>query len=288
LTVFEEAGCVTVEVTDSGSGISKENQMKLFANVIQFNARAQQGGGGSGLGLWISAKIMAIHGGEIGVRSEGKGSTFFIKIPVSNVPRMTPEQFSGLRTSIRVHPEASFEAKVQRRLALRNSGSHSLNNRLRILIVDDSALNRRIIKRLIAADGYTGDEADDGAVAIEMTDVATSEVTYDLILMDNLMPNVSGPAASQELRTRGFEGVIVGITGNAAAAEIEDFIQHGADAVLPKPVNVEHLRRLIALINEDFEKKHAQAELTDDRLHFGEEEQRPSEKARSTAQLVKK
>ena len=73
-----------VEVEDTGAGICPANIDKLFHNVMQFNANTLQGGGGTGLGLWISKKIIDLHGGTIGVRSagEGLGSTFYFTLPI--------------------------------------------------------------------------------------------------------------------------------------------------------------------------------------------------------------
>jgi signal transduction histidine kinase len=72
----EEAGSemLQVEVVDSGHGISLENQRKVFNEIVQFHANTQQGGGGSGLGLWISKKIVDLHGGRVGLFSEGEGT----------------------------------------------------------------------------------------------------------------------------------------------------------------------------------------------------------------------
>lgn len=80
----QRAEIVRISVTDSGAGISKRNQKKLFSEIVQFNAAKLQNGQGSGLGLWISNSIVKHHGGNIGVFSagEGKGSTFYIDIPV--------------------------------------------------------------------------------------------------------------------------------------------------------------------------------------------------------------
>ena len=73
-----------LEVTDSGPGISEENQKKLFNQIVQFNPGELQGGGGSGLGLWIAKRIMDMHEGVIGIESKGEGfgCTFFIEIPL--------------------------------------------------------------------------------------------------------------------------------------------------------------------------------------------------------------
>ena len=75
---------LVVHVIDSGFGISFENQKRLFCEVIQFHAKAHQAGGGSGLGMWISKKIVDMHGGSISVFSEGegRGATFSFTLPM--------------------------------------------------------------------------------------------------------------------------------------------------------------------------------------------------------------
>jgi CheY-like chemotaxis protein len=89
VTVAEErspSSFLRVQVIDCGPGISPENQRKLFNEIIQFDPNTLQGGGGSGLGLYISKGIVDLHGGSIGVFSEGEGSggsCFFIDFPIS-------------------------------------------------------------------------------------------------------------------------------------------------------------------------------------------------------------
>jgi signal transduction histidine kinase len=74
-SLFLRINCV-----DTGSGIASENQHRIFNEIVQFDANAQQGGGGSGLGLWITKQIVELYGGRVGLYSEGKnrGSTFWI------------------------------------------------------------------------------------------------------------------------------------------------------------------------------------------------------------------
>ena len=79
----EKGERIRLEVMDSGPGISEANQKKLFNEIVQFNPGELQGGGGSGLGLWISKRIVDMHDGTIGIDSagEGFGSTFFVELP---------------------------------------------------------------------------------------------------------------------------------------------------------------------------------------------------------------
>mmetsp|Transcript_16569 Transcript_16569/g.24082 ORF Transcript_16569/g.24082 Transcript_16569/m.24082 type:complete len:910 (+) Transcript_16569:10-2739(+) len=80
----EAVGLLRVEVTDTGAGIAPTDQQKVFGEFTQFNRNQLQGGGGSGLGLWISRRIVHLHQGSMGFTSEGrgKGSTFFFEVPL--------------------------------------------------------------------------------------------------------------------------------------------------------------------------------------------------------------
>ena len=84
--------------------------------------------------------------------------------------------------------------------------------------------------------GHTCTEAEDGSDAVEL--ISTGVENIDLILMDNVMPNMSGPLATKVIRSLGFKGLIFGVTGNALPEDITEFIAHGADAVLSKPLDV--------------------------------------------------
>jgi len=78
------AGYFRVEVTDSGAGIDTKDKNEIFGEFIQFNRNEQQQEGGSGLGLWISRRIIDMHLGSIGFTSQGKGmgATFFVELPI--------------------------------------------------------------------------------------------------------------------------------------------------------------------------------------------------------------
>jgi CheY-like chemotaxis protein len=93
----------------------------------------------------------------------------------------------------------------------------------------------------IHAIGKTMDEASDGLQAIQLVSARPASSPYDLILMDNAMPNMGGREATKIIREQGFAGLIVGLTGNTMDAIAEEFIDCGADAVLLKPLEVAEL-----------------------------------------------
>lgn len=97
--------------------------------------------------------------------------------------------------------------------------------RLRVLIVDDSKLNRKMMRRCLEDDFYV-DEADDGSTAVERLQ-SRGVAAYDVISMDNMMPIMRGPMATSMIRALGFGGVIIGVTGNALPEEVVDFKENG-------------------------------------------------------------
>ena len=109
------------------------------------------------------------------------------------------------------------------------------------MVVDDVLSNRKMLARSVE-DLYDVSTADDGDVAVSrVLEAMGTPNAFDVILMDNQMPRMCGPVAAKTLRERGYRGVIVGVTGNALPADIQDYIAHGADEVLGKPVNVDLL-----------------------------------------------
>ena len=192
------------------------------------------GGGGSGLGLWISEKIVELHGGIVGVSSagEGYGCTFYLEIPM--------EVRECLMSEVTPPPLEALSALT------RGSACSSFRN---VLMVDDSALNRKMMNRLLTRKGYICYEAEDGTDAVDLVRKslsASSNITYDLILMDNVMPIMIGPLATQAIRSMGYTGPVIGITGNALREDIAEFKAYGADDVLPKPLDMNAFDKIVA------------------------------------------
>ena len=115
-----------------------------------------------------------------------------------------------------------------------------------ILVVDDSRLNRKFMNRLLSTSNYDVHvlEAEDGLVAEELLHslsptLASSKV--DVILMDNRMPRKDGLQTTRELRSLGYRGIIIGVTGDAQEEDMKTFKAAGADAVLSKPITFRQL-----------------------------------------------
>uniref|UniRef100_A0A7S2TZT2 histidine kinase n=1 Tax=Lotharella oceanica TaxID=641309 RepID=A0A7S2TZT2_9EUKA len=210
----EGADMVRTYVQDNGVGISPENQKKLFKPFAQIGPGKLQGGGGTGLGLYISRAIVEAHGGVMSLESEeGKGATFSFTLPHSAGP-------------------PSEAKKIQEAEDMKS---------LRILVVDDNKVNRKLLARLCRRLGHDADLVSSGEEALEVCGGDEMECThpYDLVLMDQWMPpGMSGTACIRQLKKRNFSGVIIGVTGDDDASDGKDGSMQSAGALccLAKPV----------------------------------------------------
>lgn len=123
-----------------------------------------------------------------------------------------------------------------------------IQHNLRVLIVDDVALNRKLLFKTISGMCTSVEQASDGGMAVSMVMAANdNNAPYDVIFMDSIMPKMNGVVASSILRSQcHFRGLIVGVTGAVAQAEVDEFLEHGADEVLMKPIGIVEIRRCLA------------------------------------------
>jgi len=208
---------VTVEVQDTGVGISKEEHGKLFQRFRQTESgrRAQSG---TGLGLAISWEHARLMGGDVDVTSEaGRGSTFRFEFPAEQggaapAGRATPRRVIGIRSVDRVP---------------------------RVLVVDDQELNRGWLLRLLAAVGFEVREAADGRDALE----TWRAWKPNLVLMDIRMPVMDGHKATRAIRCEpgGKDVAIIALTASVFEENRQDVLRSGADDFLGKPVREEEL-----------------------------------------------
>ena len=117
----------------------------------------------------------------------------------------------------------------------------------RFLVVDDSQLNRKMLVRVMKAEGHESEEAEDGTFAVAKIEdvIAGRSLPFDAVLMDFVMPLMDGPTATQRIRALGYEGKVFGVTGNALQSDIDVFVRAGANAVLPKPLDMDRFRSLL-------------------------------------------
>ena len=143
-------------------------------------------------------------------------------------------------------------------------GTDSSLSGLHALVVEDSKVARTMLVKLLKSLKCTTDEAEDGAVAVKMVSAMINHendeindneynesfyvykpTMYDFILCDSVMPVMDGPSAVQKIRAMGYDKPIIGVTGNTLPEQIQDFIAHGADEIVTKPVKLAVLKETI-------------------------------------------
>ena len=124
-----------------------------------------------------------------------------------------------------------------------------------ILIADDAQSNRKLLAMLLKKKGVKSHEVDDGVQCLECVD--KSPDYFDLIFMDNMMPHMIGSEATKHIRKRQYNGIIIGLTGDAMDDEVEKFMTSGADIVLSKPLKFQELNKILEHLSiHGFDHKH--------------------------------
>ena len=196
------------EISDTGIGIKPENCATIFESFAQEDSSTTRRYGGTGLGLAICRQLVELMGGQIGVTSKpGKGSTFFFSVPLAT----------------------DLTAARERRATV-------LNN-TRMLIVDDNATHRKILRRHLLSWGVMVKEASSGQQALEILDQSLG-AEFDVIVVDGQMPNMSGSALALAIRGRAefAEVPLVMMNAGLAAAPSPDRARDGVTAWLSKPI----------------------------------------------------
>jgi len=264
-------GCIIIEVADTGVGMSCEQIANVFGEFVQFNPNKLQGGGGSGLGLWICKEIIKAHGGSICVHSDGLGNGTKVSLKLNCYIRKNADedlevggncepdaklQIEGSKFASAIRYDidsrgtqgfpSAFCCEEEKSLLDINKISQSvITRKLCLLIVDDSALNRKILIKTIKSlqnslpNGVVFNflVADNGTSALQLMKSHSECTKFDAVFMDNIMPKMNGPQAAEAMRNElNFKGRITGVTGNGLDSDILDFKMHGANEVLIKPV----------------------------------------------------
>ncbi len=210
-------------ISDSGPGLSLEQQQKLFASFIQGDSSINRKFGGTGIGLELSRRLARALGGDVTIIKStlGEGSTFMATIDIG----LLESEVVLAPLSPRLRP--SIEGPVYPGLSASDlSGTH-------ILVVDDSPDNLFLLRYLLERAGSIVTVARDGQEGVEraLTDKP------DLVFMDMRMPVMNGCEATAQLRKKDFHAPIIALTANAMAEERALCLEAGCDDCLLKPAN---------------------------------------------------
>ena len=235
--VGEEDGSSIIKtiVTDTGIGISKLQQERLFTSFMQAESSTSRKFGGTGLGLAISKWIVGLMGGEIWVDSElGKGAVFGFTVKLKNVS----DEFLQLKEN-EGGTDSGFDAESSK-----PQQQESYCGRC-ILLAEDVEINREIVLSLLEPTQVEIDCAANGSEALSLFSAAPER--YDMILMDIQMPEMDGYEATRHIRamhtSKADEIPIIAMTANVFKEDIDRCIEAGMNAHLGKPIDFGELLR---------------------------------------------
>ena len=210
-------------VRDNGIGISKEDQKKVFQSFEQADTREISRRQGNGLGLAISSRLVQLMGSDIMLESEpGEGSEFSFTLQLEFAREKKEEQE-------KVSENCTFEG-------------------CKVLVVEDNELNLEIIQTILEEYQIQVDSVENGRLAVKRM-MEVPEGTYDLILMDIMMPEMNGLEAAEAIRKLNRktcrEMPIIAMSANAFDEDVKKSMASGMNEHLSKPLNIGKLQRVL-------------------------------------------
>ena len=224
----QEQCMLIISVQDTGRGIKKENIEKLFNKFERLDIEKNTTTEGTGLGLAITKKLVELMNGKINVESTfGKGSIFIVQIPqkISKMSKeLTDTQIIKLSTIQKTIENIDYTNKS-------------------VLIVDDNMLNIKVARKALQPLNFQKiSECYNGAECIELL----QNNHYDIILMDIMMPIMSGDTAMKKLlQIKGFNTPVLALTADAVSGAKEKYLEMGFTDYITKPFNREQIKEKI-------------------------------------------
>ncbi|WP_107943641.1 MULTISPECIES: ATP-binding protein [Metasolibacillus] len=223
ISCYEEQSFVTIQVKDTGCGIAPEDLKVIFKSFQQLEHSVA----GTGLGLHVTKELVERQGGKIDVESTvGKGTSFFVTLPKG---QSSSEELPMRSPQIYEQPFLSFPQIVEK------------TGMKRILIVDDDAVNLKVLLDILTQENYSIIAIDDGQ---QVFNYLTQYPDIDLLILDIMMPNISGYEICQHIR-KNYTSTELPILMLTAALRPEDMVaafQSGANDFLHKPLDIIELK----------------------------------------------
>jgi signal transduction histidine kinase len=268
VSALVQGDIVTIRVSDSGSGINPEDQERIFTAFTQADGGIARRHGGLGLGLAIVKQVVEAHGGAVGVQSVPNfGSTFWFTLSLNPAPEVA---LSKPDPRLMADHKVSFESQLES--ARRGDGAlvptvkspdltghESLHASLDILIVDDEPMNRQVLEEILHMSGHRTQGVGDGLTAL---DLIRNKAKFDVILLDIMMPEMSGYDVLRHLRQEYNEAELPVIVLSAKALEKDLLAAYalGASDYILKPFSATevdarllHQARLKAAIEKNLQ-----------------------------------
>lgn len=220
-----------ISVTDTGIGISPEDQKRIFNAFERLDNPLIPHVEGTGLGLHISQKILSLMHSELEVASEvGKGSDFHF---IVEQKRASTERIGSIMQDL-----AESES-MEKRKPLQYVNPH-----VRILVVDDTALNLKVAKHMLEKTQAQVDTVQSGEDCLKLV----VDNQYDIVFLDDMMPNISGTEVLQWIKShpnKCSHTPIIVLTANVIEGTREKYLSMGFDEYLPKPIRVSEIERIL-------------------------------------------
>lgn len=221
-------GVIKVSVKDTGRGIPLEQQKVIFEPFTQGEASLSRGVGGTGIGLSITKKLVDLHGGEITIQSQvGQGSVFSFTLPLQNYNHQIEEEAVTIDIAVEEEPILSTPTRQNNQ------------KRAKVLVVDDEPVNLQVLMNQLTLEGYEVITVANGEEVLSIVD----EQSIELLILDIMMPKMSGYDVCQQLRKK-YSLVELPILMLTAKNQVSDKItsfEVGANDYLTKPCDKEEL-----------------------------------------------
>jgi len=219
---------ILIAVRDTGRGIKSEDIKRLFNKFDRLDIELNTTTEGTGLGLAITKSLVEMMGGKINVDSSfGKGSIFIVQLPQKISSLSKPISVGNVDSDINANNEVNYGYK-------------------KVLIVDDNELNIKVAKRALQDFDFEIDTCNDGLQCLQKIKNGNE---YDLILMDIMMPNMSGETALAKLKeNKAFEIPTIALTADAIAGAKEKYLKEGFVDYIAKPFSKDQIKQKLDAI----------------------------------------
>ena len=246
-----------ISVKDTGKGIKADHINRLFNKFDRLDVELNTTTEGTGLGLAITKALVEMMGGKINVQSQfGNGSIFMVQVPqkISKLsgPIQVVEQSkveSAIQSSVEpIKPivESNLIGTVQEQQKSNIQNTSSIYGNKKILIADDNKLNIKVARKALQDFNFEIDECYDGLECVEKVKIGNE---YDLILMDIMMPNMSGESALKKLKENpNFNIPTIALTADAVSGAEEKYKSEGFIDYIAKPFKKEQIKEKLDMI----------------------------------------